>query len=256
MITEEFLVPPETLPGHKPRRGRETPSGRPVPELDFYYADDESSPCSGVCTGTAFSIDGRGLWLTAKHVVDHCRHIFLEGAQRLPVTKVLHHPIADLSLLETPGGGPTLALNLENLRDRQDGYHIGYPAGTPGSVHSRLLGRTQVRRGELWREPVIAWAEVRRVPAYKGSLGGISGGAVLNAEGDVVGVTTLEEPRRGRIISAAPQSLSELLSYGEIVPGEDGSAQVQPLSPGNFSDESDRLRAIDSVAQVVCRATA
>ena len=74
---------------------------------------------------------------------------------------------------------------------------------------------------------MIAWAEVKRLPAREGSLGGISGGAVLNNAGAVVGVTIAEEPRRGRVISAAPETLLAVLHQADVTPSRRGSASAR-----------------------------
>jgi len=241
--------------------GASAESGMTVPNLPRFpisYQFDLSRPCSGRCAGTAFAVEPAGVWLTARHVVESCRRVYLRAAAPQPVSRVLLHPSADVAIILTPHLGPSLGLDPSRLRDEQAGFHIGYPGGQPGSVFSRLLGRTDARRGSAWGagEPVIAWAEVARAPARQGSLGGISGGAVIDGTGEVVGVTIAEEPRRGRVISAAPESLFELLASAGITPAARGSSPVQEIDGGDFGERGNRLRREGTVVQVVCEAGA
>lgn len=246
--------------GEAPRRPSPLPSpdeSVPAPRATgpvYEIADD--TPCQRLCTGSAFAIDREGHWLTAQHVVAGCRQVaILTGDRRqIPVRRVTRNPHADVTLLTTDASVPSLPLNLGELQRRQDGFHIGYPAGRPGQVHGVLIGRARARqlgRGGL-EEPVMAWAEVSRDPPREGSLGGLSGGAVLDRKGTVIGVTTAESPRRGRVISAAPASLRYLLDRNRLtlrVP-----ATGEPVSADSYRDAARRLRARGSVALVLCRA--
>lgn len=98
----------------------------------------------------------------------------------------------------------------------------------------------------------MAWAEVSREPPREGSLGGLSGGAVLDREGRVVGVTTAESPRRGRVLSASPASLKYLLERSRLAPRAVGRGQ--PVGPETYGEVGRRLRGQASVALVLCRA--
>ena len=59
--------------------------------------------------------------------------------------------------------------------------------------------------------PVLAWAEVRRYPDTLDSLEGISGGPVLDQNGDVIGIIVATSVRRGRDFTVAPQILGEIV---------------------------------------------
>ena len=64
----------------------------------------------GTSTGTAFSIDQSGLWLTARHVAQGCRQIGIRGRQGWVRGAVAWaHPGADVALLRTQGGTPPFA---------------------------------------------------------------------------------------------------------------------------------------------------
>lgn len=207
----------------------------------------------GPATGTAFSVDPEGLWLTARHVIQDCDRVGIRrerGLVRATVAWV--HPRADLALLRTQGGTPPLALAPLPLSLAQDGYAIGFPQGRPGAVHGRVLGRSQMQAEGRFsgRAPTIAWAERGRAPDFSGSIGGISGGPVLDARGHVVGVIVAEAPRRGRFETIAPEILAA--GAGRPLPAADAAASEADLSARSLPAIADQLRERLRVAQAVC----
>lgn len=211
---------------------------------------------AGPSTGTAFAIGPEGNWLTARHVVDGCKNLGI-AIGRNKIVPVLDYEVyqsGDLALLRTEGGPTPVALDLSsNLKVGQYGYHVGYPQAQPGEVTSRLLSRSRlITRGRYQTsEPVLAWAEAGRTRGLVGTLGGISGGPVYDSDGEVIGVTVAESPRRGRIYTTAPKSIEN------FVPTL-ASAQVRgvirrSLTQQNYGGEADRLRRNLTVVPVVCR---
>jgi hypothetical protein len=128
---------------------------------------------------------------------------------------------------------------------------MGFPQGQPGEAASRLIGRERlVARGRYHvEEPVLAWAEVGRTAGLFGTLAGMSGGPVLDAQGRVIGITVAESARRGRIYTAAPSSILSLLKMERIAPAGE---PVGRLSLTNYGPAADKLRRSLEVAQVVC----
>lgn len=218
----------------------------------FVRVENETRP--GV--GTAFSVGESGIWFTARHVVDGCSSLaIVVGRNRLvPVERYETYRSGDLAFLYTAGAPDALDLALnEPLKIGEQGFHIGYPQGRPGEVASRLISRATLNTRGRYRltEPVLAWAETGRTRGLSGSLGGMSGGPIFNAEGEVVGVTVAEAPRRGRIYTAAPASLIKFIrsEADEPVTGD----VKRPLRYDNYGEEADRLRRNRSVVKVVCR---
>ena len=206
-------------------------------------------------SGTAFAVSAQGLWLTARHVVEGCRRpaVVVGGGQAVAAEARLA-PRSDVAILITEGGPDALPIARESpLRRGQRGYHPGFPQGRPGEAASRLLGRESLRvRGRGARdEPVLAWAEIGRTEGLEGTLAGLSGAPTLDGQGRVVAVTIAESPRRGRIYTTAPESLTPVLEAGigrgEYAPGE-------LIRPTNYGPVSDDLRRDLRVAQVVCLA--
>jgi serine protease Do len=210
----------------------------------------------GPRTGTAFAIGTPGHWLTAKHVIDGCPNVAIAVGRRryVPVRDSEIYRQGDLAVLRTEGGPAPVALDLRSdLRVGQIGYHFGYPQGVPGEVTSRLLSRSRLTtRGRYQTtEPVLAWAEAGRTRGLIGSLAGISGGPVYDSDGEVIGVTVAESPRRGRIYTTAPRSIETFLP--DLTAVEMEGVIRRTLSQRNYGGEADRLRRNLTIVPVVCR---
>lgn len=212
-------------------------------------------PRTGSTSGTAFSIDRRGLWMTARHVVDGCPKIYVLTAPRTGylVRRVYVHPTADIAIISTSRGAPALGFAATTLRLGMTGFHFGFPKGRPGDVRSTLIGRRVMRVRGRYRtaEPVVAWAERVRVPNTGGGLGGISGGPALDRSGRVIGVTVAGTVRRGRVYTTAPASITRALRRANMrLPRVSGSAGRVPEN--GFPAYGSNLRHRLSVAKVIC----
>jgi len=204
--------------------------------------------------GTAFSVGDGGVWVTARHVVDHCAKaaILVDGTSGVEA-KVWLDPAGETAVLTTTGGAAALPLApAAALRRGTLAFQVGYPHAGPGEVASRLLGReTLFLRGRQMRTvPVLVWAEVGRTEGLKGALIGLSGAPALDEAGRVVGVTVAQAPRRGRIYTTTPEALRQALAQAHAV----SSAQAggMALSTENYGRGADDLRRNLRVAPVVC----
>lgn len=205
------------------------------------------APSSGV--GTAFASNTDGEWITARHVVDSCDVVGVKiGARRLlRVSESTLYENADLATLRTGWTRDPLPTDLNSQRQvGETGYFFGFPQGKPGEVVGRLLsrGRMEVRGRYRSSEPVLIWTELVRTAGLRGSLGGLSGAPVLDADGEVVGVVTAETPRRGRVYTVAPRQLSQLVDQED--------SETTPIALNDFALQADRLRRDRRIAQVVC----
>jgi|AP95_1055475.scaffolds.fasta_scaffold34956_1 S1-C subfamily serine protease len=217
----------------------------------------ETGP-KGNGVGTAFAVRDDGIWITARHVVDGCDRVGLvvERGRAIEVQRVQVHPRADIAVLWVKRRAPALSIATAVLRERQAGFHFGFPQGEPGQVTSTLLGRRNMRTTGRYRqtEPVIAWAERRRVPGTE-QLGGISGGPAINAAGEIIGVTVAASQRRGRVYTTAPATLAAMLQMAGIQAQGSPSARLNTEGPksSNFVQYGTALRRQLTVARVVCR---
>jgi hypothetical protein len=245
--------PPETRPPDNRVDGnrRLAPPSAGDPTIDVPVGSDKRSS-----SGTAFSLDPRGVWVTARHVADGCDRIFVLSGPRegYRVRSVYVHASADIAILRTDRGAPHLALTSEAPRIEQLGYHFGYPKGEPGAVQSTLIGRATMRaRGRYnTSEPVLVWADRVRVPESEDHLGGISGGPSFDATGRVNGVTVAGSTRRGRIFTADMSSLRAALARANVTPTGESGAERPRLSASGWVQDGAELRRKLAVAKVVC----
>ncbi|MDA0996877.1 MAG: serine protease, partial [Proteobacteria bacterium] len=194
-------------PGDQPaHQSTQQPENYRLPTVNEVIHEDAKKSS----VGTAFAV-GDGVWLTARHVVEGCDTLSLQTAPKrgVRVQAVAHHPNADVAVLRTKGGRPGFALARSDAT--KSAFMVGFPAGRPGAVSASLIGPSRLKGRGRYRteEPVLVWSEKSRIPDRFGSLGGLSGGPVFNATGQVIGVVLAENRRRGRIMTAVPETIAE-----------------------------------------------
>lgn len=225
---------------------------------DSFVIEVEEKIGRGQYTGTAFSIDGSGLWVTARHVTSECDQLLLARPFRRPlkVEAIVEHNAADVSIIQTSTGYRALPIDFSNPEFDQEGFHFGFPRGNPGEVYSRLIGRRTMKTigARRYKETVHVWAEKIRIPDSDKTLGGISGGPILNKDGSVVGIHVAGSVRRGRSFSSLPKNINDLLRQSNVTLNTAlGLVDKSDLNASDFSDVGERLREELTVAQVVCR---
>lgn len=243
-------APPPPVPGSE-----DVPLGPASPFDPSVVVEMQDKPQPS--SGTAFSIADRGVWITARHVVEGCPQVAIVVAEgRGVAARVTVDLSGDAAVLTTEGGSPAMpvipAADIAGLRRGARAFHPGFPQGQAGEVASRLLGRENlVVRGRGARtEPVLVWAEVGRTNTLKGPLSGLSGAPALDAAGRVIGVTVAEAPRRGRIYTTTPETLlAAMRASGQST---SGFAAGERVNTENYGRVADALRRDLRVAQVVC----
>ncbi len=244
----------DDAPSSLPEAVRGEGSMLPPPSaLDDRVLVNVSKPQDGI--GTAFAINRRGQWLTARHVVEGCEDVGLLVApnQYIKAEDVLISKNSDLALILTGWDTHPVALDLgDDLEIGTYGFQVGYPQGRPGETASRLLSRSVLvtngaRQGQ---ETVLAWAETGRTKGLFGTLGGMSGGPVYDVSGHVRGVVVAESPRRGRIYSSSPEALATFLDAQQVdLIGE----APRRFTPSSYGREADMARRKLQVVKVACR---
>ncbi len=134
--------------------------------------------------GTAFAIDREGLLLTASHVARRADNLAVEfpGERRLAARLVGYDARRDLALLQVSGpvALPAIEVAHNGLRVGEPVVVIGTPRGRPGVM---TVGEVVAPRASM---PGLARETLIRISAPIAP--GNSGGPVLNARGQVVGL--------------------------------------------------------------------
>jgi len=228
------------------------PAVAQLPSSGVIEADNERRSS----VGSAFAIASTGSWLTARHVVSGCDKVLLQtGAKRaLRVTRTDIHPQADVALLTTNSAPEPLRFSMPKS-GFDNAYGIGFPKGQPGAVHGRFMGEmTMYHRGRNgFREQVYAWTEMSRIPAREGSLGGLSGGALLDEQGRIIGVVQAESRRRGRFMTGKPETLTDLLARHSVIYPQSGPmGSAIALTPQFYPQAARQLITTLRVVKVLC----
>ncbi len=219
----------------------------------------------GSSTGSAFSVSEQGYWLTARHVVEGCDQTYIQTGIRegLLVERIAIHPRADVALMITNGAPRGLPIAPARLVSSES-FSVGFPTGKPGAVHGRFLGEMTMRhtgqRG--YRERVHAWSIVSAVPRRFESLGGLSGGAVIDGAGRIVGIVQAEQPRRGRFMTARPEAYREMFELAGVIipaaskPASGAEISGAEISAANYETSARELITTLRVAKVLCSVNA
>jgi S1-C subfamily serine protease len=252
---QQFAEQQDDMSGNTETEPRLPPPSVPqnsVPDLGQGVVEEKSARTTS--TGSAFPILSDGTWLTARHVAQDCKKISLRlGNHAVPVSRRVLHPFADIAILKTKAAVTPFPF-ASGSAPLGTAYHIGFPKGRPGVVASGFLGEmTLWHKGRHnYRERVHVWAERVRYPQRQGSLGGLSGGAVLDPEGRIIGVTQAESPRRGRIMTGMPERVSEIAGFAAITLPAAGGAST-PIAPEKFGETGFALINGYRIAKVLCR---
>lgn len=163
--------------------------------------------------GTAFLINSNRIWMTARHVVDDCKAIYLysqfattlTSRRTKNITKSRFVPAklmavdsnSDAALLVAQSdlsnkAAQPLALGKSYKKLMKDdlGFIIGYPKGQHGEValtyEKRVLAEQGFRTGTI-RYEMDRWA-IKNRNTVSDANQGLSGGPVINRQGAVVGI--------------------------------------------------------------------
>jgi serine protease Do len=129
---------------------------------------------------------GDGLVLTNNHVVARGRtfKVSLEGDASFEARVLAHDPDVDLALLEIPANGhPSAVFSKRGVLPGELVFAYGHPWGQRNVLTSGVLSAVttaRTRRGEI---PILR-TDVHLAP-------GFSGGPLLDAAGEVIGINTM-----------------------------------------------------------------
>ncbi len=256
-----FIVRYANVDVESPRRAAPTPPAGPsvrLPDNAGLPRDISSTVVVDIekkrqaSVGTAFAVDNDGTYVSARHVIQDCDAIALiKDRQAIPTQLQAVANNRDFAILKTDQVRVRpFELVTEAPTRGDDGFMMGYPQGVPADVRATVIGETVMKsRGRYnTRERVIAWVERERRPRFSGSLGGISGGPVLDADGRIVGTVVAGAPRRGRVYTTNPKVFAE----AALVATASETARKDNISNANFDEIADNYRSRLRIAQVYC----
>ncbi len=162
-----------------------------------------------VSTGSGFVVSPRGHVLTNEHVVTKCREVRVAGI--VNSEQVATDEKLDLALLKVSPGGRSVATfrGGRGIRAGDDVIVVGYP------LQGLLSSQMNVTKGTV--SALAGPGEDRRIfqitaPVQPGN----SGGPVLDASGNVVGVVVarLDALKMVRLTGRLPQNVNFAISAG------------------------------------------
>lgn len=153
--------------------------------------------------GSGFFIDAEGYILTAQHVVDKAKELEVRTAdgQRLAARLVVADSQLDLALLKVQSerDAPVLALgDSERIQVGDLAVVFSYPYGRESSMSLGIISRA----GRTYPDS----AGFDYIQTDAGAYPGVSGGPLLNSQGNVIGMITMAS-ERGNLGFAMPINL-------------------------------------------------
>lgn len=224
----------------------------------------------GNSIGTGFAYDGFGQYITARHVTESCKQVFvMTEATKGKQGRVRAMRDSDFSVIDTESRfdrltAPRVVIGTERPQRGDVGYFVGYPGGKAADVIAEAYGKTTMNSTGRYRfrEPVTVWLIRERRPSSGRSafisreayydLSGISGGPAFNESGEVIGTVVAGQPRRGRAITTDLRNFSRFSALK--APADQSSTLATPrFNPEDFDRVGDKLRRDLTVAQIYCK---
>lgn len=202
-------------------------------------------------SGTAFLISNAGHLLTAAHVVENRTNITVfVGETEVSARVLARDPANDVALLQAEiTGTPLYLASATTLSRGQEVMTLGYPlVQMQGQSQKASFGRVNALSG---LEDDVRHVQVD-VPIQPGN----SGGPLLNARGDVVGIMTATINQRTVMASAG--TVAQNVNYGlkidyvlPLLPPEARPAGPPPAAADGF--EATAARAEPSVYRITAQ---
>lgn len=257
-VGEEVVGPPPAVEARAEALPRGAPDADGLPELVRGRVGElpvEHPRRGGYRSGTAWQA-GDGIWLSNRHVVEHCDLFRLGPTERPRVSRLWRHPDSDLAAFESAVAPRALALAGAPPAAGAAGWAVGFPKGQAGVVRVTLIGAGRMRLTGAVRSDrpfrYLLW-RIERLPGHvadAGELGGISGGAVLDRNGRAVGVAFSSVPRRA-LLGTIP--FADTRRAVEATGARPVRAALAEAGPADIPAHAAALLREGAVSRVLCR---
>jgi serine protease Do len=198
--------------GHEPRRHRATEDQSELPR-------DYELPHQG--SGSGFIIDREGYVLTNYHVIENADRITvtLADGRALRGEVVGTDPAIDVALVRVVGGGELPEAPLGNSDELRVGEWVCAIGNPLGYVHSVTVGVVSFIGRKLFDASLDDYIQTDAAINF-----GNSGGPLINAHGDVIGINSAISSRASNIGFAVPINqavaiLPQLKTRGKVSRG-------------------------------------
>jgi S1-C subfamily serine protease len=194
---------------------------------------------SPAASGTGFFITDDGYLVTNNHVVKNAAQIYLvTGAGRVPATVMKTDAQHDLALLKAEGSFTPLPVISSGT------VSLGATVATVGYPNVRLQGQS----AKLAKGEIAALSGAHDDPRYfqisVPLQPGNSGGALVDAHGNVVGIVSAKLDANAALLTsgALPENVnyavksSYLLNFLDSIPDLAGKLKVPDTGPREFED--------------------
>jgi serine protease Do len=160
---------------------------------------DDRGPREG--SGSGFIIDPSGYILTNHHVIDGADRVTvtLSDGRSLHATVVGADPAIDVALLKIEAGAPLPAAPIGQSRALRAGEWVCAIGNPLGYVHSVTVGVVSFLGRKLFDQSLDDYIQTDAAISF-----GNSGGPLINARGEVVGITTAISVQAQNIGFAVP----------------------------------------------------
>lgn len=164
-----------------------------------WQRESDRGPREG--SGSGFVIDASGYILTNHHVIDGADRVTvtLSDGRALHATVVGADPAIDVALLKIEAGAPLPAAPIGKSRDLRAGEWVCAIGNPLGYVHSVTVGVVSFLGRKLFDQSLDDYIQTDAAISF-----GNSGGPLINARGEVVGITTAISVQAQNIGFAVP----------------------------------------------------
>ncbi len=177
-----------------------------------FYIEVQNEQGTALSSGSGFFIDESGIAVTNWHVIDGAAKAVITlagGGAQYNVTGVYaYDPLSDYAIIQVDGSGfRTLEINPMLPRGAADVYAIGSPKGLQNTISAGIISNP--------RRVISKKSFIQTTAAISN---GSSGGVLLNAYGEVIGITSNSYTDGQNLNFARPISCIANAKTGTLTP--------------------------------------